>query len=110
MKTIDMLITEIKNSEALQKLLAQAVKNNALAAFLKEQGCEATAEEFIAALKAAAEQMDDTALDAVAGGANAEEAWISILSFGICCAIEAINSSKRKDEEWGDGRILCDDC
>ncbi|MBP3523935.1 MAG: hypothetical protein J6M56_10245 [Clostridia bacterium] len=110
MKTIDMLITEIKNSEALQKLLAQAVKNNALAAFLKEQGCEATAEEFIAALKAAAEQMDDTALDAVAGGANAEEAWISILSCGICCAIEAINSSKRKDKEWGDGRILCDDC
>jgi len=54
--------------------------------------------------------MDDTALDAVAGGANAEEAWISILSVGICCAIEAINSAKRKDKEWGDGRILCDDC
>lgn len=109
MKTIDTFISEIKNSEALQKLLAEAVKNNALAAFLKERGCEASAEEFIAALKAAAEQMDDTALDAVAGGANGEEALISIFSFGICCIVEAINSSKRKDEDWGDGRILCDE-
>lgn len=109
MRTIEMLINEIKNNEALQKLLAEAAKNNAIAAFLKEQGVDATAAEFIAALKAQAEQMDDEALDAVAGGANGEEAIISILSFGICCIVEAINSSKRKDEDWGDGRILCDE-
>ena len=70
MKTIDMLISEIKASETLQKLLADAAKNNALAAFLKEQGVDATAEEFIAALKAQAETMDNDALDAVAGGTD----------------------------------------
>ena len=107
MKTIDMLISEIKNSETLQKLLAEAFKNNAIAAFLKEQGCEAAAEEFIAALKAQAEQLSDDALDAVAGGANAKEAVLSVL-WPLGCAIEAINSSQRKDEDWGDGRILCD--
>ena len=109
MKTIDMLISEIKNSETLQKRLAQALKNNALADFLKEHGVDATAEAFLFALKAQTQQMDDAALDAVAGGVNGEEALISVLSLGICCVIEAINSSKRKDEDWGDGRILCDE-
>ena len=108
MKTIDMLISEIKASETLQKLLADAAKNNALAAFLKEQGVDTTAEEFIAALKAQTEQLDDDALNAVAGGANKYEALLSIFGLGIACAIEAYNSSKRKDEEWEDGRILCD--
>ena len=110
MKTIHMLISEIKNSEALQTLLADAVKNNALAAFLKEQGVDATAEEFIAALKAQSEAMDDDALDAVAGGANASEALLSILTAGIGCAIEAITSACGDGVGNGsDGRILCND-
>ncbi|MBQ7885473.1 MAG: hypothetical protein IJ313_01110 [Clostridia bacterium] len=108
MKTIEMLITEIKNSEALQKLLAEAVKNNTLADFLKEQGCEATAEEFITVLKAQAEQLSDDALDAVTGGANIDEAVISILSWGIACAIEAIASAATTGVGNGeDGKILC---
>ena len=110
MKTIEMLITEIKNSEALQKLLAEAFKNNAIAAFLKEQGCEAAAEEFIAALKAQAEQLSDDALDAVAGGASGEEAVISIFSLGICCAMNAIESALGSGVGNGsDGKILCND-
>ena len=84
MKTIEMLVNEIKNSEALQKLLAEAFKNNALATFLKEQGCEAAVEEFIAALKAQAEQLSDDALDAVAGGANVLEGIITT-SNGFQC-------------------------
>ena len=51
MKTIEVIISEIKTSEELQKKLAEAAKNNTLAEFLKELGCEATAEEFINALK-----------------------------------------------------------
>ena len=35
MKTIDMLINEIKSCEELQKLLADAAKNNALDTFLR---------------------------------------------------------------------------
>ena len=110
MKTIDMLISEIKNSETLQKLLAEAFKNNAIAAFLKEQGCEAAAEEFIAALKAQAEQLSDDALDAVAGGANGWEALYSIVGFGISCAVKAIESAVGSGVGDGsDGKILCND-
>ncbi|MBQ7885472.1 MAG: hypothetical protein IJ313_01105 [Clostridia bacterium] len=108
MKTIEMLITEIKNSEALQKLLAEAFKNNAIAAFLKEQGCEAAAEEFIAALKAQAEQLSDDALDAVTGGANLREALYSIGTLGFMCVLDAINSALGEGVGDGpDGRILC---
>ena len=108
MKTIEMLISEIKASETLQKLLVEAAKNNALDAFLKEQGCEATAEEFAAALKEQTEQMDDAALNAVAGGANTSEALLSIITLGVGCAIEAITSACGDGVGNGsDGRILC---
>mgnify|MGYP003485153420 FL=1 len=43
MKTIEVIISEIKTSEELQKKLVEAAKNNTLAEFLKELGCEATA-------------------------------------------------------------------
>ena len=103
-----MLINEIKNSEALQKLLAEAFKNNAIAAFLREQGCEAAAEEFIAALKAQAAELDDDALDAVAGGANWKEALLSVCTAGVGCAITAIVSAAESGVGNGpDGEILC---
>ena len=106
MKTIEMLINEIKASEALQKLLAEAVKNNTVAAFLADQGCEATAEDFISALK---KPLSEDDLDAVAGGANWNEALLSVFSAGVCCLIEYVNSTNSDvpKEEWEDGCILC---
>ena len=96
--------------ETLQKLLAEAVKNNALAAFLADQGCEATAAEFIAALKAQAEEMNDDALDAVSGGANTQETLLSIFSLGVGCAVYYYISTEGSGTGNGDdGRILCDD-
>ena len=110
MKNIEMIINEIKASKDLQKLLAEAVKNNTLAAFLADQGCEATAEEFIAALKTPADEMDDEALDAVAGGAHWSEAMFSIFSAGLGCAAAAIESYLGSGNGNGsDGRILCND-
>ena len=110
MKTINMLINELKTSEAMQKLLMEAAKNKALDAFLKEQGVNATAEEFIAALKAQAEQLDESALDAVAGGANWGEAVVSIFSLGFGCAAVSIVSAAGSGVGNGpDGQILCND-
>ena len=110
MKTIETIINEIKASETLQKLLAEAVKNNSLAAFLADQGCEATAAEFIAALKAQAEEMNDDALDAVSGGANTQETLLSIFSLGVGCAVYYYISTEGSGTGNGDdGRILCDD-
>lgn len=103
------LIEQIKASEDLQKQLSEAFKSSSLAMFLADQGCEATVEEFLSALNEQSAQLDDAALDTVAGGANGKEAIMSIFSLGICCIIEAINSSNSDvpKEEWGDGRIIC---
>ena len=110
MKNIEMIINDIKTSEALQKQLAEAVKNNALAAFLKEQGCEATAEEFIAALKAPAGELGDEALDAVSGGANVDEAFLSALTLGVGCVVRTIVSAAGDGVGDGpNGNIRCND-
>lgn len=108
MKTIEMLINEIKASDTLQKLLAEAVKNNALATFLADQGCETTVEAFLAALKAPAGALDDEALDAVAGGKRYEEVILSIMTLGVGCVVEAIESAVTTGVGDGpDGEILC---
>ena len=108
MKTCDMLINELKASEDLQKLLAEAIKSNALAAFLKEQGCEATAEEFIAAIKDHSEQLSENELNTFVGGANLKEAMLSIFTIGFGCTIVAIVSAAESGTGDGpDGQILC---
>ena len=110
MKTINILINEIKTDETLQKLLVEAVKNKALDSFLKDQGCEATAEEFIAALKEQAEQMDDAALNTVAGGLNKDEYLLSVMTMGLYCAVELVVSlTSTGIGEGSDGRVLCND-
>ena len=110
MKTIETVINEIKTSEELQKKLAEAAKNNAVEAFLKEQGCEATAEEFINALKPREGELGDDELGAVAGGANWLEALISVVSVGVYCAIIAAESAYWDKDyvEKTEGRLLCE--
>ena len=73
MKTLESIINQIKVSEELQKKLVEAAKNNTVAEFLKELGCDATVEEFAAAAKAQSAELRDAELDAVAGGANVDE-------------------------------------
>ena len=110
MKTIETFINEIKTNETLQMQLAEAMKTNTLANFLKAQGCEATEEEFISAIKEPSEELSEDDLDAVAGGANWKEALLSVFTIGVGCAAEAIQSSLHGDVGNGpDGEILCDD-
>ena len=109
MKTIETVINEIKECQELQKKLVEAVKNNAVAEFLQEVGCEASAEEFNAAVKEPAEELSDAELDAVAGGANAIEAVVSIATLGVACAVTAITSALEDNGcEKTEGRLLCE--
>ena len=109
MKTIEAIINEIKASEVLQKKLAEAVRNNTVADFLKEQGCETTAGEFIAAVKDQATELSDEKLATVTGGANLTEALLSVMSVGIGCAVAAIVSVAIDDgAEKTEGRLLCE--
>ena len=110
MKAIEAIISEIKTSEELQKKLVEAAKNNTLAEFLKELGCEATVEEFINALKPREGELGDDELGAVAGGANWLEALISVVSVGVYCAIIAAESAYWDKDyvEKTEGRLLCE--
>ena len=109
MKAIEAIINEIKGSEELQKKLVEAAKNNTVAEFLKELGCEATVEEFINALKPREGELGDDELGAVSGGANITEAILSISTVGLGCAINAIYSAVVDDGiKKQEGRILCE--
>ena len=73
MKTIEELCKEIEASEALHKEVTEIGDSEALAEFLKKYDCEASAEEFEKFLSAHAQQegeLDDDAVEAVAGGTN----------------------------------------
>ena len=108
MKTIELFINEIKTNETLQMQLAEAMKANTLADFLKTQGCNATEEEFIDAIRAQSEELDEDALDAVAGGANWKEALMSVFTIGLACLNEAVSSAMNEGVGNGpDGELLC---
>lgn len=111
MKTIEAIINEIKANEELQKKLAEAVKSNALADFLRELGCEATAEEFIAAFKPKASELSDDELDGVSGGANVYEGLMSVFTLGVGCLAAVYISLTTSGNVGGDGdeegNLLC---
>ena len=65
MKTAETLLQEIKSSVELIDELKAVKDGDALSAFLKKHGCDATAEEFQAALR---RELSDDALEGVAGG------------------------------------------
>lgn len=113
MKTIEMFINEIKTNEALQMQLAEAMKTNTLADFLKTQGCEASEEEFIAAIKEQSEELDEDALDAVAGGISHRqlgEVLLSIFTAGVGCVVEVIQSATGSGVGGSSyGELLCND-
>ena len=99
MKTLQELYTEIIGSEELKKSFAEAAKGGKLADFLKENGCEATAEEIKAFLQEKSNQpLSEEELDSVAGGGCNEttkaEAFLSVVTVGLVCAYAAIDSSK----------------
>ena len=69
MKTIEELYNEINASEELKKAVSAIKDKGALADFLKEHGCDASADEFEKFVKSQSEgEIGDDAAGAVAGG------------------------------------------
>ena len=74
MKTIEELYNEINASEELQKAVSEIKDKEAFADFLKEQGCEASVDEFEKFVKSQTEgEISDEDVGAVAGGG-----WIDL--------------------------------
>ena len=69
MMTIEELYKEINASEELKKAISEIKDKEAFADFLKEQGCEASVDEFEKFVKSQTEgEIGDDAAGAAAGG------------------------------------------
>ena len=69
MKTIEELYNEINASEELKKAVSEIRDKEAFADFLKEHGCDASADEFKKFVKSQTEgEISDEDVGAVAGG------------------------------------------
>jgi len=108
MKSIQELYNEVMASEELKAKCIEAAQAGKVEAFLKEHGCEATMEEVSAFLKARTEEdaplsLDE--LDSAAGGTcnnkTAFEGFISGVSLGLACAVQAICSTAEKGQHSG---------
>ena len=96
MKTLQELYKEITASDELKTAFVEAAKDGKTADFLKEQGCEATAEELAAFLKGQTGEISDEELDSVAGGKCSKRALdvlVSIRGWGVACAVIATVSA-----------------
>lgn len=100
MKTIQELYTEVMENAELKAAIIEAAKAEKLEAFLKEHGCEATADEVAEFLKAKTEEDAPLSMDELensAGGKCNEqtggEVALSIFTGGIGCAIAATVSA-----------------
>ena len=122
MKTIEELFNEVKADKGLQEELMKAGKTEKVAEFLKDHGCDATAEEFIAFIKAKAAEEDaplsQEELAQSAGGLSEDlEIAFSILSLGTLCAAGAAISAlvsgrhvgKDANDTSGGGRLCNED-
>ena len=112
MKTLQEMYDEIIASDEQKAAFAEASKNGKTLEFLKENGCETTAEELEAFLTEQREklsgQLTDEELENVAGGkckGRSVDVLVSIRGWGVACAIVATISaatgktgSSRKDQ------------
>lgn len=115
MKTIQELYNEVMNNQELKAQAIEAASAGKQKEFLKEHGCDATLEEVAAFLKAKNEEDAPLSLDELensAGGACSkknEEITISVCTFGVGCAFQAIHSAAQgrvgKDEK--EEGLLC---
>ena len=97
MKTIEELYNEVMASEEMKKEFL-ALKPEKVEGFAEKYGCKATLEEIKAFLNeksTASGELSDDEIEQVAGGksVNPLESFVSLLSVGVGCAIEAIHSA-----------------
>ena len=108
MKTVQELYKEIMASEELKKGFVEAAKAGKQMDFIKEHGCEASAEEIEAFLKGQAEAdktLSADELENVAGGCSTKDRRIVVSVFGlgvVCVAIPIASAGSGKTKE-----ILC---
>ena len=102
MKTLEELYGEVMASDELKAQLAEVTDGEGLAAFAAANGVETTAEDalvFLAGKSSPSRELSADELDAAAGGkeTTGQEAWISVVSVGVGCAVYAAVSAATGD-------------
>ena len=115
MKTMQELYNEVMADKELKAQFVEAANAGKLEAFLKEHGCEATAEEVNAFLEAKANEDAPLSFDELENAAGGEcnsttgtETALSIVSLGTACLAMALSSSDKGhvgQEASGEGRL-----
>ena len=115
MKTMQELYNEVMADKELKAQFVEAANAGKLEAFLKEHGCEATAEEVNAFLEAKANEDAPLSFDELENAAGGEcngktgtEAAFSVLSLGTAClgmALMSSGSGHVGQEASGEGRL-----
>ncbi len=103
--------TVLANDEERAAFTEAAKTPEGLAAFLQGHGCDATPEqvaEFLKAKQAEQGEMSDTELESVAGGCNAVEGVLSVVSAGISCIAASVASAAMGDMRGDKGQLMCD--
>ena len=104
MKTIQELYDEIMGNQELKAKFIEAANAGTQKEFLKEHGCEATLDELAAFLKEKIEEDTPLSLDELENSAGGKcsktdkETALSVCSFGVGCALIAV-------ESWAQGHV-----
>lgn len=99
MKDLITFYNEILENDDLKKAFAEAVQGNRLAAFLKDNGCEASVDDvkkFLEEQQTKEGEISDAELGNASGGcySGAGAVTMSIMTAGIVCLAGAIQSVK----------------
>lgn len=112
MATLEEVYQQVLGDDGERAAFVEAAKNGTVQAFAAERGCHATEQEvadFLKEVSTREGELSEAELEGVAGGCNGKEAYLSVCTVGVGCAIGAIASAASDNMKGPDGRILCAD-
>ena len=112
MATLEEVYQQVLGDDGERAAFVEAAKAGTVQAFAAERGCQATEQEvadFLKEVSTREGELSEAELEGVAGGCNNSEAFVSVMSVGVGCAISAIASAADGEMNGENGRILCAD-
>ena len=88
---------------------AGAAAGSAVCGARRGEATEQEVADFLKEVSTREGELSEAELEGVAGGCNGKEAYLSVCTVGVGCAIGAIASAASDNMKGPDGRILCAD-
>lgn len=111
MKDIATLYNEVLGNDELKTAFATAVQEKKLDAFLKNNGCEASADDvkkFLEEQQAKEGEISDAELGSASGGCSTKEGLLSVVTAGVYCLVDtALSIDGGALGDTDSGKLLC---